>query len=80
MSSDVKDTIEVIETALAAPQGRRTGISSYPKKRVVATKVKALAAKARERLTTMAATLNQSAHEKVNASTNMQIKALADLV
>jgi hypothetical protein len=38
MSSDVEDTIEVIETAPVAPQARQTGISSYPKERIIATK------------------------------------------
>lgn len=80
MSSDVDDTIEVIETAPAAPQSKRTEINASLKERIVATKVKALTAKAGERPATMAATLNHSAHEKAVSSANTQIKVLTDLV
>jgi hypothetical protein len=45
MSSDVEDTIEVIETVPAAPQSKRTEINAHLKERIVATKAKALAAK-----------------------------------
>jgi hypothetical protein len=68
MSSDVEDTIEVIEMVPAAPQSKRTEISSHLKERVVATKVRALTAKAGERPAAIAATRNQLAHEKANAS------------
>jgi hypothetical protein len=61
MSSDIEDTIEVIETVPA--QSKRTVANAHLKERIVATKVKALAAKAGKRPTTMAATLNHSAHE-----------------
>ena len=79
-SSDTEDMIEVIEEAPAAPQAKRTGISSHPKERIVATKVKALAAKAGERPAAVAATPNQPVHEMSNISTNTQIKVLTDLV
>jgi hypothetical protein len=42
VSSDGEDIIEVIEEAPAAPRSKRTEMSSHPKERVVATKVKAL--------------------------------------
>jgi hypothetical protein len=42
VSSDVEDTIEVIETAPVAPQAKRTEINAHLKERVVATKVKTL--------------------------------------
>jgi ABC-type Zn uptake system ZnuABC Zn-binding protein ZnuA len=80
VSSDREDTIEVIEKAPAAPRSKRTEISSHPKERIVATKVKALTAKAGERPTTMAATPNHSAHEKAMPTANTQIKVLTDLV
>jgi hypothetical protein len=80
MSSDVEDTIEVIETVPVAPQSKRTKINAYLKERIVATKVKALIAKAGERPTTMAATLNHLAHEKAVPIANTQIKVLIDLV
>ena len=80
MSSDVDDTIEVIETAPAAPQSKRTEINAHLKERIVATKVKALTAKAGERPAIIAATLNHSAHEKAVSSANTQIKVLTDLV
>jgi hypothetical protein len=80
MSSDVEDMIEVIETVPAAPQSKRMEINAHLKERIVATKVKALTAKAGERPTTMAATLNHSAHEKVVPTANAQIKVLTDLV
>ena len=80
VSSDTEDTIEVIEESPAARQAKRTVISSHPKEQIVATKVKALVAKAGERPATVAATPNQPVHEKTNASANTQIKALTDLV
>ena len=58
MSSNVEDTIEGIEMVPAAPQLKRTEISSYLKERIVATKVRALTAKAGERPAVMAATWN----------------------
>ena len=78
-SSDVEDTIEVIE-APAAPQAKRPEVSSHLKERIVATKVKALTAKAGERPATIAATLNHSTHEKAMSTANAQIKVLTDLV
>lgn len=80
MSSDVEDTIEVIETVPAAPQSKRTEINAHLKERIVATKVKALTAKSGERPATMAATLNRSALEKAVPTANTQIKVLTDLV
>jgi phage-related minor tail protein len=80
VSNDIEDTIEVIEETPAAPQAKRMEISSHPKERIVATKVKALAAKAGERPATMAATPSQPAHEKANTGASAQIKALTDLV
>ena len=64
MSSDVGDTIEVIETASAVLQSKRPEISSHFKARIVATKAKALAAKAGERPATIAIVPNQGGHEK----------------
>jgi hypothetical protein len=63
MSSDAEDTIEVIKTASAVPQSKRPEISSHFKERIVATKVKALAAKAGERPATAVAAPNQGDHE-----------------
>lgn len=80
MSSDVEDTIEVIETVPAAPQSKRTEINAHLKERIVATKVKALAAKTGERPATVAATPNQLVHENANTVANTQIKVLTDLV
>ncbi|KAF4619073.1 hypothetical protein G7Y89_g14773 [Cudoniella acicularis] len=80
MSSDVEDTIEVIETAPAAPQSKRPEVSSHLKERIAATKVKALTAKAGVRPTTTTATSNQLAHEKANTSASAQINVLTDLV
>ena len=80
VSSDIEDTIEVIEESPAAPQAKRTVISSHPKEQIVATKVKALVAKAGERPATVAAAPNQPIHEKTNTSANTQIKVLTDLV
>jgi hypothetical protein len=80
VSSDIEDTIEVMETAPGASQSRRPEISPHLRERVVATKVRALTAKAGERPATMAATPNQLAQEKSNASANTQIKVLTDLV
>jgi hypothetical protein len=78
MSSDIEDTIEVLETVPA--QSKRTVANAHLKERIVATKVKALAAKAGERPTTMATTLNHSAHGKAVSTANTQIKMLTDLV
>jgi hypothetical protein len=55
-------------------------MSTHTKERVVATKVRALAAKAGERTASMAATLNHSTHEKAASTANTQIKILTDLV
>jgi hypothetical protein len=44
-SSDIENTIEVIETVPTAPQSKRTEINAHLKERIVATKVKALTAK-----------------------------------
>ena len=72
-SSDTEGTIEVIESVPAAPQIRRTEINGHLRERIVATKVRALAAKA------AGATTNHSSQEKgTHAST--QIKTLTDLV
>lgn len=79
MSSDAEDTIEVIETASAAPQSKRPEISSHFRERIVATKVKALTAKAGERPATTAAILNQGSHEKTISATT-QLKMLTQLV
>jgi hypothetical protein len=48
MSNDAEDTIEVIETVPAAPRSKRPEISSHLKEHIVATKVRAFAAKAGE--------------------------------
>jgi hypothetical protein len=55
-------------------------INSHPKEQIIATKVKALVAKAGERPATVAVTPNQPVHEKANTSANTQIKVLTDLV
>lgn len=78
-SNDIEDTIEVIE-APTAPQAKRPEVNSHLKERIVATKVKALTAKAGERPATMAATLNHSTHEKPMLAANAQVKVLTDLV
>jgi hypothetical protein len=80
VSSDVEDTIEVIETVPAAPPSKRTEINAHLRERIVATKVKALTAKVGERSATMAAAPNHPAHEKAVPSANTQIKVLTDLV
>jgi hypothetical protein len=80
VSSDREDTIEVIEEAPTAPRSKRTEMSSHPKECVVATKVKALTAKAGERPATMAATLKHSGHEKAVSTANTQIKVLTDMI
>jgi hypothetical protein len=80
MLSDVEDTIEVIETAPAAPQSKRMEINAHLKECIVATKVKALAAKTGKRPITVAATPNHPVQEKANTVANTQIKALTDLV
>ena len=45
-SIEMGDTIEVTEEGPAAPQSKRVEVSSHLKDRIVATKVRALAAKA----------------------------------
>jgi len=78
-SNDIEDTIEVIE-APTAPQSKRPEVNSHLKECIIATKVKALTAKAGERPATMAATLNHSTHEKAMSAANAQVKVLTDLV
>ncbi|PMD33650.1 hypothetical protein L207DRAFT_517696 [Hyaloscypha variabilis F] len=78
-SSDIEDTIKVIEVP-AAPQAKRPEVSSHLKERIVATKVKALTTKAGERPATIAATPNHSTHEKATSTANAQVKVLTDLV
>jgi hypothetical protein len=75
-SSDTEDIIEVIDSAPAAPQTKRTEINAHLRDRIVATKVRTLAAKA-ERLAAAATTY--SLQEK-GMNTNIQIKTLTDLV
>ncbi|OAF56128.1 hypothetical protein VC83_07550 [Pseudogymnoascus destructans] len=79
MSSNSEDTIEVIETASAVLQSKRLEISSHFKERIVATKVKALAAKSGECPSTTAAAPNQWGHEKAISAT-AQLKMLTQLV
>lgn len=64
--SDSEDTPGVIEKATVVPQAKRTEIDAHSKEHVVATKVKALAAKAGERPATM--------------TVNAQMRLLTDLV
>jgi hypothetical protein len=70
-SSDTEDIIEVIEEAPAAPQAKRTAISSYPKGRIVVIKVKALAIKVGERPAVVVATPNQPVYEISNININI---------
>jgi Zinc knuckle len=74
-SSDTEDAIEVVDTIPAAPQPKRTEISTHLRGRITTTKVQALAAKADR---SAAATSNYASQEK--GTTNAQIKALTDLV
>lgn len=76
---ETEDTIEVVETAPAAPQPKRTEISSHLKDRVVATKIRAFSAKAGERPATTAPAPNHLANEKATAAANVQIKMFTDL-
>jgi hypothetical protein len=80
VSSDGGDTIEVIEEVSAAPQSKRTEVGSHPKEHRVATKVRALTTKARERPATMVTTRNYLTNEKAASTTNTQIKVLTDMV
>ena len=75
-SSDTEDIIEVIDSVPAAPQTKRTEINGHLRDRIVATKVRALAAKA-ERPPAPAS--NHSSQEK-GINTNIQIKNLTDTV
>jgi hypothetical protein len=78
--SDGEDTIKVIEEAPAVLRSKRTEVNSYPKEYVVATKVRALIAKAGERPVIMATTLYYLTNEKAALTTNTQIKVLTDIV
>ena len=73
-SRDTEDAIEVVDTIPAAPQPRRTEISTHLRDRIATTKVRALAAKADR---SAATTVNNASQEK--GTTNTQIKALTDL-
>jgi hypothetical protein len=75
-SSDTEVIIEVIDSVPAAPQTKRTEINGHLRDRIVATKVRALAAKA-ERPPAPAS--NHSSQEK-GINTNIQIKNLTDTV
>lgn len=75
-SIEMGDTIEVTEEGPAAPLSKRVEVSSHLKDRIVATKIRALAAKAER---PVAATTNPSSQEK-GGNTNAQIKTLTDLV
>ncbi len=61
---ETEDIIEVDKRVPAPPRPRRTEINAYLKDRVVATKIRALSAKAGERSETMAANSSQLAREK----------------
>ena len=75
-SSDTEDIIEVVDSVPAAPQTKRTEVNGHLRDRIVATKVRALAAKAER---PAAAATNHSSQEK-GTNTNVQIKTLTDLV
>lgn len=77
---ETEDTIEMVETPPAAPQPKRTDINAHPRDRIVATRLRALSAKAGEHLAPTAAALSQGAAKKTTSTTNMQIKVLTDLV
>jgi hypothetical protein len=81
-SIEKEDTIEVIETASMESQPKQVKISAHLKEHIVATKVKALTAKAAEGNATTKMTSNKTVQEKAsaNANVNAQIKLLADLV
>jgi hypothetical protein len=79
MPSRSEDTVEEIKSASAAPQSKRSEISSHLKEQFVATELRALIAKAGECPATIAATQNLLVHEKENASMNAQIEVLTDL-
>jgi quercetin dioxygenase-like cupin family protein len=76
---NAENTIEVTEMAPAAPQSKRTDASSFLKDPVVATKTRALSAKAGEHRATRAAALSQWAAERATTAGNAQIKVLTDL-
>jgi hypothetical protein len=75
-SSDTEEIIEVIDSAPSAPQTKRTEMSAHLRDRIVATKVRAMAAKAER---PAAATTTHSSQEK-SMNTNVQIRILRDLV
>jgi hypothetical protein len=77
---ETEDTIETVETPPAAPQPKRTDINAHPKDRIMATRLRALSAKAGERPTPTVAAPSQGAAEKATPTANMQIKVLTDLV
>ena len=72
-TSDTEDTIEVIDSAPAPPLSKQTEINGHFRGRTVATKVRALAAKAEP---PAASAMNNSS----GTTTNAQIKILTDLV
>jgi hypothetical protein len=75
-SSDTEDIIEVVDSVPAAPQTKRTEVNGHLRDRIVATKVRALAAKAER---PAAAATNHSSQEK-GTNNSAQIKTLTDLV
>ena len=75
-SSDTEDVIEVIDSVPAAPQTKRTEVNDHLRNRMVAAKVRALAAKAER---PAAAATTHSSQEK-GTNTSVQIKTLTDLV
>ncbi|KAK9334217.1 hypothetical protein V1521DRAFT_420211 [Lipomyces starkeyi] len=75
-SSDTEEIIEVIDSVPAAPQTKRTEINAHLRERIVATKVRAMAAKAER---PAAATTTHSSQEK-STNTSVQIRILTDLV
>jgi hypothetical protein len=75
-SSDTEDIIEVIDSVPAVPQTKRTEVNAHLRDRIVATKVRALAAKAER---PAAAATTHSSQEK-GTNTSVQIKTLTDLV
>jgi hypothetical protein len=68
-SSDTEEIIEVIDSVPAAPQTKRTEVNAHLRDRIVATKVRALAAKAER---PAAATTTHSSQEK-STNTSVQI-------
>ena len=75
-SSDTEDVIEVMDPVPAAPQTKRTEVNDHLRNRMVAAKVRALAAKAER---PAAAATTHLSQEK-GTSTSVQIKTLTDLV